>query len=172
MAGVAVSAATYAIDRPYSYRVPQGLSPRIRIGQRVMVPFGRGNRRVEGVVLALRQEPLQPNLKSVAALLDEEPGISPEGVKLALWMRERYFCTVYDAVKAMLPAGLYFSLKDSCRLAEGVDWEQAYETAGQSAHARRVLDLIRAGQNEIGLLRDAFGESDPGPALKIGRAHV
>lgn len=169
MASVAVSAATYAIDRPYSYRVPEGLSPRIRTGLRVMVPFGRGNRRVEGVVLALKREPLQPNRKAVAALLDEEPVISPEGVKLALWMRERYFCTVYDAVKAMLPAGLYFSLKDSCRLAEGVDWEQAYETAGQSAHARRVLDLIRAGQNEIGLLRDAFGESDPGPALKALR---
>ncbi len=168
MASVAVSAATYAIDRPYSYRVPNALTDRVQIGQRVMVPFGRGNRRVEGIVLSLKREPMQPNLKTVCSLLDEEPVIGGDGIKLALWMRDRYFCTVYDAVKAMLPAGLYFSLKDSYRIADGIDREAAYEAAGASRLAQRVLDLLYAneGRKELGEIRDAFGESDPGPALK------
>ena len=171
MASVAVSAATYAIDRPYSYRVPAGLSERIQVGQRVMVPFGRGNRRVEGIVLALKTEALRPNLKAVCALLDEEPVVDGEGVKLALWMRDRYFCTVWDAVKAMLPAGLYFSLKDCYRIADNVDREAAYEAAGASEAACRILELLYAneGRRELGQIRDAFCEADPGPALKTLR---
>lgn len=171
MASVAVSAATYAIDRPYSYRIPCGMEERVRIGQRVMVPFGRGNRRVEGIVLSLKREPVQPNLKEVCSLLEEEPVIGSDGIRLALWMRDRYFCTVCDAVKAMLPAGLYFSLKDGYRIADGVGRETAYEAAGASRLAQQVLDLLYAneGRKELGEIRDAFGASDPGPALKLLR---
>ena len=55
------------------------------------------------------------------ALLDEEPVLDEKAIQLALWMRERYFCTVYDCVKAMLPAGLYFSLRDCVAVKQGVD---------------------------------------------------
>ena len=52
---VAVAAATYAIDKPYDYLVPASLAERAKVGTRVTVPFGRGNRPSEGVILALRQ---------------------------------------------------------------------------------------------------------------------
>ena len=60
-------------------------------------------------------------MKPVRALLDQTPVLDPSAIKLALWMRERYFCTVYDAVKAMLPAGLYFSLKDRYSIVSGIE---------------------------------------------------
>ena len=126
VAKVAVSKAVYAIDKPYDYLVPAALEETLRPGMRVLVPFGVGNRGSEGIVLSLGEEPMPgPSLKAVHAQLDPEPVLDHEGIQLALWMRERYFCTVYDCVKAMLPAGLYFALKDQVVLREDLDREQA-----------------------------------------------
>ena len=109
VARIAVSAATYWLDKPYDYLVPPELSGKALPGMRVHVPFSKGNRRTEGVILALTEQSsyAQP-LKSVLALLDEEPILTSEQLKLALFMRERFFCTVYDAIRAMLPVGLWF----------------------------------------------------------------
>lgn len=134
---------------------------------RVMIPFGTGNRRVEGLILDLFPGERKKGLKAVMTLLDEVPMLEGDGIKLALWMHERYYCTVYDAVKAMLPAGLYFSLKDRYCLAPGIDKEAAYGAAHRPS-AQKVLDLIFAngGEMEKGPLREAFGTSDPGQALR------
>ena len=86
IAKIAVSAATYAIDKPYSYRVPEGMA--LEPGMRVTVPFGRGNRRCEGVVLSLEQD-APGELKSVERRLDEQPLLSLRGLKMAAFLRER-----------------------------------------------------------------------------------
>ena len=109
VAKIAVSAATYWIDRPYDYLVPEELGEKAVPGVRVLVPFSRGNRKSEGVILALADHSEYETLKPILSVLDEEPVLSQEQLKLALFMRERFFCTVYDAVKAMLPAGLWFT---------------------------------------------------------------
>lgn len=106
-ARVAVSKAIYSIDRPYDYLIPRELEDKLQPGMRVIIPFGSGNRTCDGLVLATRAYSEEKSLKSILALLDERPVLDEQGIKLALWMRDRYFCTVYDAVKAMLPAGLY-----------------------------------------------------------------
>ena len=167
-ARVAVSAATYAIDKPYDYLLPDELKPLAQVGMRVLISFGPGNRRTEGLILAFGTTQPSKKMKSVLALLDETPVLDAEGIQLALWMRERYFCTVYDAARAMLPAGLYFSLQDRYRVAPGVDRETAYAAAGRSDHARRILELLFAcgGQAERGQIRAAFGTGDPSLALK------
>ena len=89
VARVAVSAAAFAFDRPYSYRLPPETA--VQAGCRVLVPFGRGNRPVEGVVLALAEESDSPELKTILKLLDPEPLLSGELLRLALWMRNRFF---------------------------------------------------------------------------------
>ena len=168
IAKIALSAATFAIDRPYDYLVPPQLTE-LRAGMRVIVPFGAGNRRTEGLVLAISEqsEPDKP-LKSVLTQLDEESVLDAEGLKLALWVRERWFCTVYDAARAMLPAGLYYSLQDCYTLADGVDRDAALAAAGKSKAEGQVAELIanRVGGMEIGQLREAFGTRDPAPALR------
>jgi primosomal protein N' (replication factor Y) (superfamily II helicase) len=164
---VAVSSATFAIDKPYTYVLPAALSQRAAVGMRVLIPFGRGNTRTEGLLLSLQQGERSKKLKSVLALLDDQPLVSKREIQLALWMRDRYFCTVYDAVKAMLPAGLYFSLKDRYSIAEGVDKAEAYELA-QSSAERKVLDLLYASKNgmEKGALFAAFSDANPARAIK------
>jgi len=108
IARLAVSAATYAIDKPYDYIVPESLADKIVPGIRVSIPFGRGNRRSEGVVLSVQRSSDRDKLKAIEAVLDEKPIITKDQIKLALWMHERFFCTVYEAFRAMLPAGLWF----------------------------------------------------------------
>ncbi len=109
VAKIAVSAALYYMDRPFDYLIPEEFSETAVPGVRVLIPFGRGNRRCEGIILAVSENSDYDKLKNIISVLDETPLLSEEQIKLALFMRERFFCTVYDAVKAMLPAGLWFT---------------------------------------------------------------
>ena len=105
IAKVAVAAATYAIDKPYDYLAPEGLG--IAVGSRVLVPFGRGNRTGEAVVLSLYHTVPENPLKAIRECLDDEPILTQRELKLALWMRQRYFCTLYDAIRTVLPAAVW-----------------------------------------------------------------
>ena len=87
IAKIAVSAATYAIDKPYDYLLPEELGA--AVGCRVLVPFGRGNRTSEGVVLSVSSGVPEKPLKAVRQKLDDEPVLLPGQIKLALWMRQR-----------------------------------------------------------------------------------
>ena len=109
VARIAVSGVPFRLDKPYDYRIPESLAGRVSPGVRVEVPFTRANRRTEGIVLAVASGSEFEKLKNVAAVLDEEPVLDAKQLGLAMWMHERFFCTVYEAVKAMLPAGLWFS---------------------------------------------------------------
>ncbi len=106
---VAVESAAYHFDKLYSYAVA-GDTPITR-GCRVLVPFGKGNRCRQGLVMAVEESADTARLKSVADVLDEQPLLTEELLDLALWLRERTFCTVFDAVRAMLPTGLYWQVK-------------------------------------------------------------
>ncbi len=121
IAKIAVSAANFAIDKPYSYSVPDGLS--LSPGVRVMVPFGRSNRNTEGVVLSL-EEGDATDLKPVLRSLDDTPVLSMTMLRLAAFLRERCFCTFYEAIRIMLPAGLWFQSKDSYTLTDDRTWQE------------------------------------------------
>ena len=107
-AKIAVSEVTFWVDRPYDYSVSASMEEALLPGMRVIVPFGKANRRAEGIVLSVSDRSDHDAPKAVQTLLDEQPVLTPEQIRLALWMRERFFCTVYEAVKAILPAGLWF----------------------------------------------------------------
>ena len=87
IAKVAVQAAPYAIDRAYDYLLPAAMAA--QAGCRVLVPFGRGNRLSEAVILTLHSGVADKPLKTVRSLLDEEPVVSEKEIRLALWMRQR-----------------------------------------------------------------------------------
>ncbi len=105
IAKLALSAAVYAIDKPYDYLIPPNMV--LRPGQRVIVPFGRGDRTVEAVVLTV-EDGEREELKTVREVLDEQPLLDEKMLRLAAFMRERYFCTFYDAIKTILPTGLWY----------------------------------------------------------------
>lgn len=168
IAKIAVSCATYWIDKPYDYLIPDELAGSVSPGMRVMVPFSRGNRPSEGMVLALSATSKFEKLKHITRLLDGSPVLSDEHIRLAIWMRERFFCTAYDAIKAMLPAGLWYNISSVCRITEGWDKEKAYEAAGRSEKQRAVLDVIYAngGSCDYRDIELAFGEADPAGILR------
>ena len=143
VAKIAVSAATYWLDKPYDYLIPEELEAKAVPGVRVHVPFSRGNRRTEGVLLAVKEESaVERPLKAILAVLDDAPVLTASQLKLAFFMRERFFCTVYDAVRAMLPAGLWFD-EEGRRRARDKTQEMARlllspEDASAAAQARRM----------------------------------
>ena len=137
IASIAVSAAVFAIDKPYSYQIPVSMD--LKPGVRVVVPFGRGNRQCEGIVLDVR-DGVDEGLKYIVSVLDETPVISEDQLRMAAFLRDRYFCTFYDAIKVMLPAGLWFSSEETFSLADTAICSGSLET--QDPNAFRILSHI------------------------------
>lgn len=106
---VAVSGTNYAIDKPYTYLVPEEYSDLSMPGLRVIVPFSKSDKFCEGVILSSDESDNEKGLKRVAIFPEKEPVITADQIKLAYFMRERFFCTVYGALKAMIPSGLWFN---------------------------------------------------------------
>ena len=156
VAKIVVAAAVYAIDKPYDYLVPETLVEAVKPGMRVVVPFGKGNRRTEGIVLGLEPLTERRNLKLVESLLDTEPVLDGTMLRLAAFLRERYFCTFFDAVRAMLPAGLWFHAKDKVVLTALGQSAELEEKLKRSPEARQVAQCLRdmGGQAEEKALRD------------------
>lgn len=172
-AKVAVSGVTYWVDRPYEYSVPQMLSGTLRPGIRVSVPFSRSNRKTEAVVLEVSDSCQAEKTKFIDRALDEEPQLEKWQLELAMWMRERFFCTVYEAVHAMLPAGLWFEssgkrrvgdkLMEYARLAVPGDEACALAAAKKSRAPMQaaLLELISAvGEASSADLRELTGASE------------
>ena len=153
IAKVAVAAATYAIDKPYDYLVPSGME--LSVGCRVTVPFGRGNRTAEGMVLQLRQEVPAKPLKAIRNLLDQEPVLTEKEIRLALWMRQRYFCTFYDALHTILPAAVWYRYREIWSLCP------AAEEEGLTEREQAVCRMLSDGPQERETLCTVLGEDIP-----------
>ncbi|MBE6978397.1 MAG: primosomal protein N' [Ruminococcaceae bacterium] len=155
IAKIAVSAATFAIDKPYSYRIPEGMA--LQPGMRVQVPFGKGNKRTEGVVLSVEAGE-EASLKLIDCCLDEEPVLTQQMLRLAAFMRERYFCTLFDALRVMLPAGLWFDVKNQISLTDDRSWQ---DKQLRQKNGTRVLQLLLelGGQAEESVLRNAVPDT-------------
>ena len=154
IAKIAVAAANFSIDKPYSYHIPEGMC--LEPGQRVMLPFGRGNTRTEGVVLSVETGSSE-KLKSVERCLDEEPVLSKTQLRLAAFLRERYFCTFYDAIRAMLPAGLWFKTKESFSLTDDTSWKGKELRKPDAVRVLRLMEEL-GGRAEEQQLRDLIPE--------------
>lgn len=153
---IAVSAANFAIDKPYSYWIPQDMA--LAPGQRVMVPFGRANRRTEGIVLTL--EPgSEDKLKAVESCLDDTPILTETQLRLAAFLRERYFCTFFDAIRVMLPAGLWFRTRLTVSLTEDRSWK---EKTIRKEGAEELLELLEnlGGTAQEEALRNLISDED------------
>ena len=156
IAKIAVAAANFAIDKPYSYYVPENLT--VRPGQRVMLPFGRANKRTEGIVLTV-EEGSADKLKAIERCLDDSPLLTESQLRLAAFLRERYFCTFFDAIRVMLPAGLWFRTKLTVTLTEDRSWK---EKTLRKENARAVLELLEkmGGQAQEDALRNLIADED------------
>ncbi len=153
IAKIAVSAANYSLDKPYDYLIPDSLADRVIPGMRVTVPFSRGNRRSEGIVLGLSNKSEYEKLKPIESCLDKEPMLTQAQLKLALWMHDRLFCTVYDAVRVILPAGCWFDAAGARRvndkMCEMIDLTVDAEEAFALAQTKRRKAPMQASLLEL-----------------------
>ena len=106
--GVAVSNATFHFDKLYTYAVLPEHQDKVRLGSMVLVPFGRGSRARMGVVLACDAEPEHSKLKFLFDVAPASACLTPELLRLVHFLKERTFCTYYEAVKAVIPYGAQY----------------------------------------------------------------
>lgn len=141
VAFVAVENALLHFDHTFSYRIPKGMP--IKPGCRVAVPFGRGDAKRQGIVVRLGEAQTE-ELKSVSELLDEEPVLNDEMLRLCAFMKSHCFCTYYDAVKAILPAGINYRLS----VAYSVSPTLGDRIDDLSDEWRRIVRIIRSKNNK------------------------
>ena len=106
--GVAVSNATFHFDKLYTYAVMPDQQNAVKLGSMVLVPFGRGSRARMGVVLACDAEPESAKLKYLFDVAPASACLTPELLRLVHFLKERTFCTYYEAVKAVIPYGAQY----------------------------------------------------------------
>ena len=157
-ARVAVENTAYHFDRLFDYAVPDGFDPDgagalsqaswteeeptvCLPGCRVLVPFGRGASRRQGVVMALSDTTDVEKVKYIAAVTDPHPVLSDEMLRLAVWFHDNYYCTYYEAAKVMLPAGVGMRVVSTYRLAQGVTEDALAERTDITPQQRRILRL-------------------------------
>ena len=174
VASVAIQEAGYAMDKLYAYAIPPRLEGEAAVGKRVSVPFARGNRRREGMVFALEEESSYPSLKAIDAWLDDEPILSGRELRLARWVKARFFCTYYDAVKAMLPAGVWLVGEAVCALARPGEREENYAAAGDREERRTLLELLydHGGSAPWHTVRSALGSQAAAAANALEEAGI
>ena len=148
VAKVIVDVPTMQTDQPFTYLVPENLNEQLAVGMRVEVPFGNGNRHVQGFVLAI--EPMTATvldeanvqLKELVAVLDLKPVLNTEMLALADYMKEKTFAFKITCLQTMLPSVMradyqkYIYLTDELSEElqdqlfyglEEISWDQAQE---------------------------------------------
>ncbi len=93
------------VDRPFSYRIPERLSGKIQAGTRVRIPFGAGNRERTGYVVGLTSKAgyEEDKIKEILGVVEGSFSAESQLIELAWWMKERYGCTMNQALKTVLP---------------------------------------------------------------------
>lgn len=144
------------IDQLFVYRSPAKLEERSRPGCRAVVPLG--NRIVTGVIVGKSSEPpLKGQLREVIDLPDDEPLLSAELLDLTHWIKEYYFCSWGEAIKAALPAG---SLQTGQRRIKLVDGKDSKYTPANEIERQIYTILLRGGSDTPGSLTNKYGIPD------------
>lgn len=155
VAKVAVSSTAYSFDTEYSYAVPSTFSSAAKAGCRVIVPFGKGNRRRIGFITRLyERDSYNPDLKLMHSVIDDEPLISAEMLKVIFWLKENTFCTLFEAYKCVVPTGFSYNIVKKYALVNAqidvplTSDEQNFFNALLAAKTEKEFDKILSSQTE------------------------
>lgn len=157
VAKVAVDNATYHFDKMFDYGIPVEFAENVMPGVRVLVPFGKGNRKRVGMVFDVADVSELDKIKPITSVIDNETVLTFEQLMLAHWIKERTFCTFYDVVKLMLPSGINYQV---------FECYSVYENYGAllddlSDEERRVVGYIAKCRDSVSQkkLSEVFGLS-------------
>lgn len=110
VAAIAVENVSYHFDILYGYAVPEELSKKVFVGSRVLVNFGNGNSRRQGIVFGFEKAESKKRYKKVLEVLDEKPVLTEEMIEIAKFLKDRTFCTFFEAARVQLPAGFNYKV--------------------------------------------------------------
>lgn len=167
IARVAADKTLYSFDRLFDYIIPDYLKNDAAPGKRVMVPFGGGNKKRQAMIIEVLESDSAERLKEISAVLDSEPLLTSELLKLVLSMKERYYCTYYDAVRTMLPAGISYKISQVYKISKDmqdiqltdkqkavtdvfpkkgeIKQEQLFKKLGIDCESREITELLSMG---------------------------
>ncbi len=163
------------IDRVFDYSVPEALKEKALVGMRVSVPFGWGNRKVEGIIIGISETSDYEKLKPIGALIGKEPVCSPWILELCLWVSRKYFCSLYQAIRLATPPGLSAGVKEksirtaSLKLGREAAFgiAEALREKGAVAQARVLEALLMTESIPLAkLVREKGGSYDAIKALE------
>ena len=176
-AEIVVDIAHSAVDKRFTYRIPEGLS--VSVGHHVLVPFGLGDRLKEGFVVAVRETADYPEIKDIARIIEPYTVLLPEQIALAEWMQDAYHCLFVDALRLMIPAQLRGSRVHekrvrTVRLADGLDTDTALESLNRAPAQKRVLELVRTIGAEVSVpdINAFYPNSTPAIGALIRRGYL
>lgn len=139
IAKVAVEGTLYHFDMEFDYIIPENIDTNNLVGSRVLVPFGLGNKKKHGVVFEVVSGKLDEKIKPIYAVLDKAPLLSVEMISLARWMKRRYYCTLFDAVKTMLPSGINRKLVNYYKLSGNINFLEKFDLNDSEINIIEIL---------------------------------
>ena len=167
IAKVAVENTAYSFDEAFDYAIPDLLFPKVKAGVRVLVPFGNSNQKRQGFVFAVRENDGSKKLKKITSVLDEKPLLSNELLRLAVYLKEQTFCTLYDAAKAMLPTGIGLKAVNSYILNPEISQSQIESLTADEQSVVNYLKEKSSYVKEDKLLKDLGFKKDYNIASKL-----
>lgn len=142
IAKIGVERTTFSFDKLFDYLVPVGLESHAQRGVRVRIPFGRGNQNRIGVIFQTEIVSEVPKrVKDIESVLDDEPVLSDEMLKIAVWIKENTFCTYFDAVKTMIPSGMSLDIVPNFSLSGKV-------VSDLSEHEQNVMTFLKISKTK------------------------
>ncbi len=140
---VCIAVSHTELDRLYTYKVQDEFKNKVRVGMRVIVPFGHANKNIEAFVVNIVSE-IDFDIKRakyITSAPDDKPIFSENMLKLAYFMREKYYCNLYDCLNIMKPRGIKFAnelaivfLSDNAKL---------------TANQKEVLDAVKNNDGKM-----------------------
>lgn len=159
VAQVIVNSPSRYIDKKFDYLIPEELLEYVSCGTRVSVPFGKGDKRIEGYVVGISEKSTAKNLKSIADA-EKTPVFSEKMLELTEWMREKYLCTYIDAIKVIVPAGTMIKSIEFAVLKEDAD--------NLGKKERLIVDIVKKheGACDICNIEEQFAGENIKPVIK------
>ncbi len=142
------------IDRIFDYKVPDNLIDKLCVGMRVKVPFGYRNNCVDGIVVDIAKTTKLEKIKEIKQIIGTQPVCSSKILRLCMWISQKYFCSLYQAIRLATPPGMTSGVKEKTvkYVSLKIDYDTAFklkeELRSKGAVARaRILDALIMNDN-------------------------
>ncbi|WP_408010935.1 primosomal protein N' [Pseudalkalibacillus sp. A8] len=161
IAGVIVDVPAMGTDRTFDYRIPEHLEGAVRIGMRVIVPFGP--RKLTGFVISLKESSEHKRLKKIEDVVDPSPVINEELIDLGKWIADNTLCFLHSAYQSMLPAAMKMNYTKRIHMTEGTELERFPEDIQEALQSEKGLrwdEVLKKGKECVRLIQKGLNEGE------------